>query len=486
MGTAQLFSFVRRRAPPDWSAQDIAEFYRVEAILAQSGLQVTSARGLTDEGDPWFVFCRADDDEVIIHFARIDGRYIISSPAYCGNAAGYDFRTLVRAMIERHPVLRPKPSGDNLYLHPAALLVMLVATAFLKSGHAAEAASTNGSGGGAGAGSDAAADTKSRVAAAASGTSTAAASITLDATQETLLLSAINAAIVASVPQHTIITEATSSAAFLGPDASDQPQTTLTSAMVMDRPHDAQVAGSSGMTPTASPQYVIVALVDSTTNTPSHTAPPTDTVAVKLSSPEPLHYQPLPDTSSLASSVAPVGVTLDATAAIQHVSLSGLAYIPQTDKGLLQALGVPEMVAYTPTAPAAISTVIQGGAHTAAANTGAGSASSTEPPKPAASTNIVSETVHLPADPGSAAAQIATAPTTVPDIATVMHIVQLFQAVEVQPTVLLTGHGAIFYDAAAINSQYSAVTSVTYDFGDGFSISLVGVPAELTHAGAHM
>jgi len=38
-----------------------------------------------------------DDDEVIIHFARIHGRYVISSPAYCGDAAGYDFRALVRA-----------------------------------------------------------------------------------------------------------------------------------------------------------------------------------------------------------------------------------------------------------------------------------------------------------------------------------------------------------------------------------------------------
>ena len=96
MKTAQVFSFGRRRVAPDWSAQDIAEFYRVEAILVQSGLRITSTRGLTDEGDPWFVFCRADDDEVIIHFARIDGRYVISSPAYCGNAAGYDFRALVR------------------------------------------------------------------------------------------------------------------------------------------------------------------------------------------------------------------------------------------------------------------------------------------------------------------------------------------------------------------------------------------------------
>ncbi len=140
--TAQVFSFLRRfAAPRDWSAQELAEFYRVESALIQAGLQVVSARGLTDEDEPWFVFCRAEDDEVIIHFARIDGRYVISAPAYCGNAVGHDFRALVRKVIERHPVLQPRPSGDNLFLHPAALLVMLVASALLKSGHAAEAAS---------------------------------------------------------------------------------------------------------------------------------------------------------------------------------------------------------------------------------------------------------------------------------------------------------------------------------------------------------
>jgi len=82
----------RRRAPRDWTAQELAEFYRVESILIQAGLWVVSARGLSDEGEPWFVFCRADDDEVIIHFARIDGRYVICAPAYGENATGHDFR----------------------------------------------------------------------------------------------------------------------------------------------------------------------------------------------------------------------------------------------------------------------------------------------------------------------------------------------------------------------------------------------------------
>ena len=140
---SQVLSFFRRVAkvePADWSAREVAEFYRVEAALIQAGLRVSSERGVTDEGDPWFVFCRDDDDEVIIHFARIDGRYIISAPSYCGDASGSDFSALVREMIGRHPVLRPQPRNDNLFFHPSALLVMLVASALLKSGHADAAA----------------------------------------------------------------------------------------------------------------------------------------------------------------------------------------------------------------------------------------------------------------------------------------------------------------------------------------------------------
>jgi len=122
----------------------------------------------------------------------------------------------------------------NLFLHPAALLVMLVATAFPQIWPCRRGALTNGSSSGAGAGPDTAVYTKSRVAVVVSGTSTVAASVTLDATQETLLLSAINAAIVASVPQHTMSAEA-SPAPPIWSDASDHQQASLASDMVADR-----------------------------------------------------------------------------------------------------------------------------------------------------------------------------------------------------------------------------------------------------------
>ena len=57
---AQVFSFVRRQpAPVDWTRDELAELYRIEHALVQSGLTLDVERGVTDEGDPWFAFCRA-------------------------------------------------------------------------------------------------------------------------------------------------------------------------------------------------------------------------------------------------------------------------------------------------------------------------------------------------------------------------------------------------------------------------------------------
>jgi len=127
------FPSVRNR-PRDWTPQELAEFYRVEAALIQGGMRVVTDRGLTDEGDPWFVFCREDDSEPVAHFARIGGQYLIASPAYDGVARGYDFRSMVENLLSRHR-LTPRGAGDssNVLMHPAALLIIVVGTAFFKT-----------------------------------------------------------------------------------------------------------------------------------------------------------------------------------------------------------------------------------------------------------------------------------------------------------------------------------------------------------------
>jgi uncharacterized membrane protein YgcG len=146
---AQVISFFQRapRSAPafaDWTQQELAEFYRVESALIRAGIRVGTDRGMSDENEPWFCFYRLDDGEVVIHFARIDGEYLIAGPAYEEIARGIDFTALVRNMVASHPLIRRNERGSNISIHPAALLIAVVGTAFFKTGEARAAESGAG------------------------------------------------------------------------------------------------------------------------------------------------------------------------------------------------------------------------------------------------------------------------------------------------------------------------------------------------------
>jgi len=121
-----------------WSSCELGEFYRVEAALIKAGLRIETSCGLSDKGDAWFVFCRADDGEVIVHIARIDGIYILASASYAGVASGRSITVMVRDLLEKHPLVQMSGQGRGckIFLHPVALLVAVVAAAFFKSSEA--------------------------------------------------------------------------------------------------------------------------------------------------------------------------------------------------------------------------------------------------------------------------------------------------------------------------------------------------------------
>ncbi len=137
MAVSNIVSLFRARpVSRDWSNQELAEFYRVESALISVGFRVDTERGLSDEGEPWFVFIDGMSDDVIVHCARIDGAYVIASAAFDSVLRGPDFRSLVETFLERHPLVLPPADTpekkSNIRLHPAAFLVALVATAFFK------------------------------------------------------------------------------------------------------------------------------------------------------------------------------------------------------------------------------------------------------------------------------------------------------------------------------------------------------------------
>lgn len=44
----------------DWTNQELANLFRVKHLLDAAGVICEIDRGLTDEGEPWFVFCRSN------------------------------------------------------------------------------------------------------------------------------------------------------------------------------------------------------------------------------------------------------------------------------------------------------------------------------------------------------------------------------------------------------------------------------------------
>ena len=136
---AQVVSFVRRPSTPvDWTRDELAELYRIEHALVQSGLTLDVERGVTDEGDPWFAFCRADG-EVLIHLTRYDGLYRLHSPALSSPLIGRSFVELSKAFSSQVPlqVTLQRNNGPRIFVHPAAMLAVVIGTIFAVSNEVA-------------------------------------------------------------------------------------------------------------------------------------------------------------------------------------------------------------------------------------------------------------------------------------------------------------------------------------------------------------
>ncbi len=71
-----------RLIPPvrDWTNQEMADLARVQYLLSRAGVQLETDRGLSDEGDPWFVFCDAQG-EVFVHICRMGMTYLLDGPS---------------------------------------------------------------------------------------------------------------------------------------------------------------------------------------------------------------------------------------------------------------------------------------------------------------------------------------------------------------------------------------------------------------------
>jgi hypothetical protein len=464
--SANVVAFFRRAVSHDWSAQELAEFYRVEAALIQSGLHVCSDRGVADEGDPWFIFCRAEDDEVIVHFARIDGLYLISAPAYGDNVTGHDFRALVRGLVERHPVLRPtKQQASNVSWHPSALLLVLVASALLKMGHNAEAAPAR-PGDGLATGAD-----RVPLQVDVAGLEHTGDTVVQEAQQNAVILAAIACA--TSVVDMSSVPLAW--APVLAPEPVLPVHTGLSLATPLDSTSTADSGGSHGVVP-ASPQLLSLFSLPQdpgahahdlafwqvqTTPVVSGWGPPVDQGAAESLTPVASLQAPAQPSAELTN--------LLGTSAALHSAAQDLV------DSVLSNLGGNVPIVYVSTLPVALSTPVNESVHTGTATAPTHLATDTVPSPPA---TVPGDTATIAAGAPGAFDSGGTA-----SVAEVLTIMQNF-ATEVGPhlAVLVTPTQVVEYDYYAIDTTPAAVTAVTYDFANGSHLSLVGLPAEISHA----
>jgi hypothetical protein len=126
-----ILPFARPASPAGgWTNDELAELYRVEHSLFQAGLAVETECGVSDEGDPWFVFCHADG-HVVVHAARIDSLYHLYCATLPAPLTGRGFGAIAKTFAEMiAKTQNPGPSG-RVVAHPSALLSLLVAGAVL-------------------------------------------------------------------------------------------------------------------------------------------------------------------------------------------------------------------------------------------------------------------------------------------------------------------------------------------------------------------
>jgi hypothetical protein len=495
--SGRVVSFFKRTVSRDWSSQELAEFYRVEAALLQSGLRVSLDRGVTDEGDPWFVFCRAEDDEVIVHFARIDGRYLISAPGFGGNVTGRDFRALVRDMVDRNPVLRPARREDNVTIHPSALLVMLVASALLKMSHAAEAAAVERPAGVPASDPDAA---PLRITIA--GVEHVADLVSQETQQYAAMLSAIALASgpldASSMPVFVV-----SAAAPEQPFSDHAPA--LSHTLPLDwSPSGGGAGGDGGGGGSVMPPPP-AALPQSTPDGSTHIH---DLVAGQPQ-PAPISNGATPSTDLTMATLPTAPATPAATAPAADttttpVSNAGLIQGNHDLAGsLLQAFGGNEPIAYSDTLPAAFVAPLHGSVHTSVTVLAAESPNASPSPMAPVATpttesgglvfvaggaNYAATPAVVPdtsfgAAPSSSLIPVQTSGPGATEFAAVLSIMQNFaQVVGSHLAILVSGNQVIEYDYFAIDYTPAAVSAVTFDFSDGSHVSLVGLRSELPHA----
>lgn len=78
-----------------WTNQEKAELFRLAEELSGQGSGIETATGISDGGDPWFIVYDAASGDVLVHVARIAGKFVVHDMSGDMLLEGGDLRRLV-------------------------------------------------------------------------------------------------------------------------------------------------------------------------------------------------------------------------------------------------------------------------------------------------------------------------------------------------------------------------------------------------------
>lgn len=103
----QVIPFIARvRESGDWSAAERARLEELADRLTAAGVNVEVIFGATDEGDPWCVVTDETGD-VLIHVARIDGKFVVHSAVDDALSEGADLHAALRDRLDAIEIAAP-------------------------------------------------------------------------------------------------------------------------------------------------------------------------------------------------------------------------------------------------------------------------------------------------------------------------------------------------------------------------------------------
>ncbi|MFV3127767.1 calcium-binding protein [Niveispirillum sp. KHB5.9] len=107
-----------------WTNQEKAELFRLAEELSGQGTGIETATGISDSGDPWFIVYDAGSGDVLVHVARIAGKFVVHDMSGDLLLEGDDLRRLVNRAAGAEAAELASGGHNNVVVLAALALVV--------------------------------------------------------------------------------------------------------------------------------------------------------------------------------------------------------------------------------------------------------------------------------------------------------------------------------------------------------------------------